>query len=278
MGAAVLLLCAAVPAHATGFRPGDPPALCAGQLFADQIGTDRAERLEAARRPERLWGLGGADVLTGSPTRASCLFGGTDRDRLTLGGGGGAAFGETGADALTGGLLDDVLRGGAGEDTLDGGPGADTLDGGSGRDALAAGAGDDLVDAADGVAEVVDCGAGQDLVAADRLDALIGCESPALAGPAARRAAPDSSNTRVRFTAPARGRYRVLWLQAPCAVPTTALGVLKAGRRTVRLRPPACAGAYRAAIALAPTCRKGQRCLAPPPLQPVARLDFSVRG
>lgn len=277
MGAALLLLCASAHAYTPGFAPGNPPSLCAGQLFGDQIGTERRDRLAAARRPERLWGLGGDDVLTGSPTRATCLFGGTDRDSLTLGGGGGAAFGETGADVLTGGSLDDVLRGGAGDDTLDAGAGADTLDGGEGRDAFSAGDGDDLIDAADGRAEVIDCGPGQDLVAADRLDALIGCESPALAGPSARRAAPDSTSSKVRFQAPVRGRYRVLWLEAPCAVGTTALGVLRAGTQSVRLEPPACPGAYRAAIALAPSCRRGRRCLAPPPLQPVARLDFSVR-
>ena len=283
MGAALALLCAPALAHGSGLQPGNPPSRCAGPAFADQIGTDGRERLEAARRPERLWGLGGDDVLLGSATRATCLFGGGDRDRLTLGAGGGVAFGETGADALSGGALDDVLRGGAGDDTIDGAAGADTLDGGTGRDAFTAGDGDDLIDAADGRAEVVDCGAGEDLVAADRLDALIGCESPALAGPAAGRAAPHArtvapeGTVRVRFTAPARGRYRVLWLSAPCAVPTTALGALRAGRRTVTLAAPGCSGDYRAAVALAPSCGR-KRCVAPPPLQPVARLDFSVRG
>jgi hypothetical protein len=208
---------------------------------------------------------------------AAQLTGTSGPDRLSGTGDVDVVYARGGSDVVRALGGKDVVYGDGGRDELSGGAGADTLDGGEGRDAFAAGEGDDLIDAADGKAEVVDCGGGQDLVAADRLDALIGCESPALAGPAATRAAPDTTSSRVRFRAPVRGRYRVLWLEAPCAVPTTPLGILGAGARTITLEPPACPGAYRAAIALAPSCPRGRRCVAPPPLQPVARLDFSVR-
>jgi hypothetical protein len=285
VGAVLALLCACAPAHA-GFAPGDPPSLCSGPAFADQIGTAKRDRLQAATRPERLWGLGGHDLLLGSPTRATCLFGGDGGDRLALGAGGGIAFGETGADTLAGGPLDDVLRGGDGDDAIAAAGGADTIDGGEGRDAIAAGDGDDLIDAADGAAELIDCGDGEDLVAADRLDALIGCESPALAGPAAQRPASGARTAgradivRLRFRAPATARagaYRVILLESPgCVTPGAEVARIGAavnrGRRIrIGLRPPAggwCAGAHRAAVVL-------RRPPATP--EPVARLDFRIR-
>ena len=53
------------------------------------------------------------------------------------------AKGNTGANALSGGLGDDKLNGGAGNDVLKGGHGKDTLIGGSGNDTLTGGFGND---------------------------------------------------------------------------------------------------------------------------------------
>lgn len=78
------------------------------------------------------------------------------------------------------------VRGLAGPDTLIGGPGADTLLAGTGNDTVTGGAGsddlrggddNDTINARDGMADQVDCGAGTDTVVADVVDTLTGCES-----------------------------------------------------------------------------------------------------
>jgi hypothetical protein len=277
-----LLLCASVAGAAPNYQPGSPPSACAGDGLADQIGTDRSDRLTAPTRAERLWGLGGPDRLTGSSTRATCLFGGRDGDVLDLAAGGGMAWGEAGGDTILGGPL------------------ADTLNGGPGVDAFAAGAGDDLIQARDGNAEVVDCGPGHDLVDADRSDLLIGCEVAVLSGRSTPsltpepRAAATSAIVRVRFTVPRAARagaYRVLLTtgarSAGCANGPLELTRLPMPGHAVRagqvvrigLRPPAggwCSGVERAAIVLHPACAKGARCLVAPPAEPVARLRFSA--
>jgi Tol biopolymer transport system component len=99
-----------------------------------------------------IWGTGGDDLLTGTPRR----------------------------DVICGGLGDDTLRGLAGGDRLDGGFGADLVDGGAGgdtvvggydRDILRGGTGNDVLQAGDGVRDVVDGGAGRDAARFDaRLD------------------------------------------------------------------------------------------------------------
>jgi len=62
-----------------------------------------------------------------------------------------------------------VLRGGPGNDAITSGPGA-------GPQLVLAGAGDDTINTANGVRDVVDCGAGFDSVSADRFDVLRNCE------------------------------------------------------------------------------------------------------
>jgi hypothetical protein len=283
VGAMAVLLCVPAAAPAAGLLdPAAPPPLCAGTAFADQLGTAGSDWLEGARRPERLWGFGGPDDLTGSPTRASCLIGGADADALRLGAGGGTAFGEPGADVVTGGPLDDHLSGGPGPDELAGGGGADTIDGGTGRDMITAGGGDDVIDAIDGRGEIVDCGAGRDLVSADRFDALMGCEQASLSGRPAVRAVPGLARggradiVRVRFRVPktaAAGAYRVILLDGPCLAPGAHLARVGAqvnrGRQVrIGLRPPAsgwCTGVYRAAVVL-----DGRH--------PVVRLGYVVSG
>jgi hypothetical protein len=297
--AALLVAVLAAPAAAS-YAPGAPPDVCAGNVFSDQIGTEGRDVLHAARRPERLWGLAGADVLRGSSTRASCLLGGRDSDILALGAGGGVAFGEHGSDLLTGSPLDDVLDGGSGNDSLLGGEGRDVMVGGDGADGYAAGAGDDLIASDDGRAEVVDCGDGADLVSADRSDALLGCEAAARSGPLLPELLPVPSAARrdqivrVRFRAPeaaTTGAYRLVLVRGPhgpgCPAPGLELTRLPgwgskilAGRRvTVGLRPPPggwCTGEVFAVLVVARPCASVRGCAAAPPAQPLARVSFLV--
>ncbi|HVL95484.1 MAG TPA: calcium-binding protein [Solirubrobacteraceae bacterium] len=289
-------------AGAATYEPGAPPDLCEGSFFADQIGTDAGDVLQAARRPERLWGRGGPDALLGSDSRAACLMGGADADVLDVAGGGGAAWGERGADLLLGGPLDDVLDGGAGGDTLSAGAGGDALTGGAGTDALDGGVGDDLIDTADERGEVVQCGAGEDTVVGDRLDVLIGCEVRDLSGRAPLRLVPRpraagrEAIVRLRFRVPRAGggrAYRVLMVTGPpaggppCAAGPRVLTALPVAGERVRagqlvkvgLRPPEggwCAGRVKAVVLRYPACPARRLCVAPPPPEPVARVEFSA--
>jgi hypothetical protein len=235
---------------AAAYRPTAPPPLCAGTLFADRIGSARADAFTAGPRPQRLWGMAGDDRLTGSSTRATCLFGGQGDDVLRLGAGGGVAYGEAGDDVISGGPLDDVLSGAAGRDVLRGRAGNDRLLGGRGVDALHGGPGDDWIDAADGRAEVVRCGSGHDRVDADGVDVLIGCEEARRTGPwlptlttrphLAARGEIVRFRARVPRAAPA-GAYRVL-ATSGCEPGRVLATLRRVGRpRTVRLglRPPA---------------------------------------
>ena len=72
----------------------------------------------------------------------------------------------------------DELRGGPSHDTLKSFEGNDLLVGGTGQDKLLAGRGKDRVKVNDGgnQADVVKCGEGNDVVFADKVDRLKGCE------------------------------------------------------------------------------------------------------
>jgi len=65
-------------------------------------------------------------------------------DTTTLGANSGFAFGNGGADTLTGAAGDDRLHGGAGNDVLSGGAGRDLIVGGQGTDNLTGGLGADI--------------------------------------------------------------------------------------------------------------------------------------
>jgi hypothetical protein len=96
-------------------------------------------------------------------------------------GGDGELIGNGGDDELRAGDGADRIDGGAGADKLDGGFGDDTIVGGPGRDQISADLaggdcgplwcklpyGNDTVDARDGEADSVTCGAGTDKVLAD---------------------------------------------------------------------------------------------------------------
>lgn len=129
-------------------------------------GSSVRDVLRGAGERDVLNGLGGDDVLDG----------GAGDDLLQGVDGFDALDGGPGRDTLSAGTGVDVLSGGPGNDRLRAGPEADRLTGGPGRDSFSGGAGADGVDSADGVREVVRCGAGRDQVLADRSDVLVGCE------------------------------------------------------------------------------------------------------
>lgn len=78
--------------------------------------------------------------------------------------------GGAGHDTLRGLGGNDRLFGGSGNDRLFGNAGHDRLEGGRGRDILDAGPGNDTVAARDRTVDTIRCGAGRDVVLADRLD------------------------------------------------------------------------------------------------------------
>jgi Ca2+-binding RTX toxin-like protein len=63
-------------------------------------------------------------------------------------------------DEIEGTKRADTIRGKGGADELNGRGGADKMFGGSGKDLIKGGAGNDVVDAEDGEADLIDCGAG----------------------------------------------------------------------------------------------------------------------
>ena len=265
MAVAVLAIAPTARAQYYAPPPGRPPAICAGSAFVDIVGTPGDDRLQAFTRATRVWGLGGADRIAGSATRASCLLGGAGNDILNLGGGGGVAHGNRGRDLILGSALGDVIN-----------PGKDA-------DGVISGRGDDKITVRDGIPEVVDCGPGADQVKGDRADLLIGCESGNLSGPSlpGLRLRPRRVNNgdAIRFTlkpprsAPA-GAYSVLYLGGCRDAETVAsLGRVRAKRRVrVAAGPPAqgwCRGRGRLAVVRDPGYTL--------PAVPVARAAFRVR-
>jgi Ca2+-binding RTX toxin-like protein len=118
--------------------------------------------------------------------------------------------GEQGNDTIDAGPGDDELVGDEGNDDLKGGDGNDKLNGGPGLDAFDGGNGDDTIDAADGVAEKVACGAGNDTAVVDQLDEVVDCESVdhrTVQPPADQPAGDDK--IRPKLTAAALTRQRV---------------------------------------------------------------------
>ncbi|HET7444625.1 MAG TPA: hypothetical protein VFJ57_08205 [Solirubrobacterales bacterium] len=84
--------------------------------------------------------------------------------------------GDGGPNRVVGTVGGDRISGGPGRDRLLGEGGEDCIDGGAGRDRLSGGSGDDLIRSRDGVADVVDCGDGDDVVLADAKDVVRNCE------------------------------------------------------------------------------------------------------
>jgi hypothetical protein len=93
-------------------------------------------------------------------------------DNNAPGSGGGSGESPAGPGAITGTDGADSLVGTPGNDEIRGWKGNDRIDGGAGQDSLYGGAGDDQLLANDGSRDTVDCGAGNDRVDADALDAV----------------------------------------------------------------------------------------------------------
>ena len=296
LGALLVLLTPA--AASAGFRPGGPtPGACTGTAFSDRVGTLGADTLAASERPERVYGLQGADTLRGGPARAACLFGGRDPDLLQLGAGGGIILGEDGADVGVGSDKDDAVSGGAGPDYLLGRGGRDVLRGDTGVDGFDAGPGDDAIVANDGRREVVACGRGTDAVALDATDLEFGCERvrrregrmlPRLPSP---RAGGRRTVFRLELEIPRAagpGAYAVIAERCDQEGPVPVSVFPAPGRRVrtgqrvrVGLRPPGgddwCLGNRQAALVRLPACGTDD-CLAPLPAEPLARVTLRVRA
>ncbi len=115
---------------------------------------------------DRIKGLEGDDrIKAGSGD--DCVGAGRGADR---------ADGQAGDDRVRGGRGNDRVKGGDGSDSVKGGRGKDKVIGGEGLDDLGGGRGDDRIKAADGVAETIRCGPGDDVAIADKQDKLRGCE------------------------------------------------------------------------------------------------------
>lgn len=143
---------------------------------------------------DTLSGGTGNDTLSGGPG-TDTIDGGAGTDAVVIGGlqplsvtldtqANDGAAGENdnylSIEGVTGGDAGDVLVGGAAAETLDGALGNDQVTGGGGVDTLRGGGGDDVIDARDGVADVISCGTGRDSVIADLVDPLAQSFLPAL--------------------------------------------------------------------------------------------------
>lgn len=155
---------------------GDGDDCVAGGDGDDGIsGNAGDDLLQGMAGDDRVFGREGDDRLSGN----------AGNDRVIGGEGNDRVFGREGNDRLSGNGGDDLIRGGGGNDVIFGRDGDDRISGNSGDDTIQANGGrdrvfgregNDVIRVRDGVRDVVDCGSGQDTVAADRLDVLRNCE------------------------------------------------------------------------------------------------------
>ena len=133
--------------HAKGRTNTEPARRAFMARFEDQVDPEKklpeGERDNVRGDVERVTGGRGNDSITGND--AANTFSGGDGDD-TINGGGGA----------------DVIEGGRGNDTLHGNAGNDNIFGGIGNDNLFGDEDNDFLHARDGLADVVDGGAGNE--------------------------------------------------------------------------------------------------------------------
>jgi hypothetical protein len=208
--ALLVLALAAAPAMAAVLTGTDGPDVLAGG------GGD--DTLSGLGGNDRLRGGGGNDTLDGGPG-ADDMAGGSGRDAVSYaqstgvvvslddlandGAPGEQDNAQTDIEDIFGGPGNDDLRGNAGANTIDGGAGDDRLRGGGGRDSLFGGDGADRLDSRDGVADALDCGAGEDVALVDSRDSIASCEV------VDRRAARPLADGTVRNQWLAYSRYAV---------------------------------------------------------------------
>jgi N-acetylglucosamine-6-sulfatase len=106
--------------------------------------------------------------LVSGNSRGNRLYGTSHYDYICAYGGDDRIVSWAGDDRVVAGYGNDLVYGLEGADTLYGGPSADRLRGGLGPD---------RVEAVDGTADMVDCGAGLDVATVDRRDRVSGCET-----------------------------------------------------------------------------------------------------
>lgn len=133
-------------------------------------------RREGYTRVVLQMGAGEDQVVADVPDIPFVLEGQVGADRLRGGGAADRVVGGQGNDALDGATGNDIVQGDDGDDQLAGGAGDDQVTGGPGTDVYAGGAGSDTLRSADGIAETVDCGEGDDTAEVDQLDQPVGCE------------------------------------------------------------------------------------------------------
>jgi RTX calcium-binding nonapeptide repeat (4 copies) len=178
--------------------------------------------------PGTLSGNLGADFITSSAA-ADTLNGGQGNDTLESGSGG------------------DTVNGDDGADSIHAGDGADKVDGGLGSDGIDAGAGNDSLTVADGIADSVECGPGDDTVDADQLDQLANCERVSrhdVAPPSDQPPADDHDPP--TLTAHAQGKQKISMKRRSVTVAVSASeksainvsGYLDAGGVNRRLKVP----------------------------------------
>jgi len=138
---------------------------CRGTIEADSItGTSRGgfidalagnDTVDARAGNDQVYGREGQDTLHGRGGEDD-ISGGADNDTL---------FGEGGHDFLFGGGGSNAYFGGPGPDTIE----ADVSLPGE-TETISGETGDDIISAVDGVEDDIDCGGGNDTVAADAFD------------------------------------------------------------------------------------------------------------
>jgi Ca2+-binding RTX toxin-like protein len=175
MRRAILVLTAMTVALAVG----------SGVALADTFtGTRGPDVLRGTPADDEVFGGAGADVLSGES--GNDFVGGGNQVRPL--GGPKVLSGDAGDDFVAGGLRSPtVASGGPGDDLVDGSPGINVVSGGSGNDSLtdgevrggvtdvvSGGPGDDVLFPYNEPAgrDLVDCGAGYDVVYADTADVL----------------------------------------------------------------------------------------------------------
>jgi hypothetical protein len=138
-----------------------------------------------------------------------------------------------GADTIYGTELGDQLDAGAGNDFIDGLGGADVLLGGPGFD---------RIQARDGTADSGDCGSDEDVLVADAIDTLIGCERIELpAAPPVAAPPPDTKKPSLVLRKATLARKLRLAIACPkdelrCTGVLTLTGIGKVGKAKKQLK------------------------------------------
>jgi hypothetical protein len=178
--------CPPIPANIKLGTGNDTLTLGAGLPPLTIDGRAGTDRLDFTGRQDAVTVDLGAGTPELSVTGVENVTGGDKGDHIDGDAAGNRLSGGAGDDIITGGPGVNMLRGGAGDDQLTAGEDGDSLVGGDGVDAIKGGAGDDAITAADGVADQITCGAGNDTVSADPTDTFApapdNCEEVTIAG------------------------------------------------------------------------------------------------